>query len=401
MNRRLLYYLLTVIAGAAICATLLNTQFVLVGEKAAWDRDTPWELILTGWGAFTYAMGALTLAWMSDRFGRLPCIVVALAIVGIANVSMGLGLLGPYRLWQFFVFWAVVNLAFTVIFTSIEGLLSDYQDHTIPLARRLGGYCLSWSSGNMTAAFGAGHLKEAWGDRAVYLIIGGMVILAAGAAAFDWIRHGNRKLGHYDIGVADIRPTAPFHAFLGRIGIFFACIAYMAVTAAFPRYGGDFHGFPEGRIGAMIAVIMLCALCAFLLLSKWKPWHYRRDWQWGLQLPMLLGALIAIAAPAGSMAFIAIGFGLFGLGWGSAYFFSLYYSLTVPQGHAKSGGIHEAVLGLGQLAGPVAASIAIGFAGRGALLPADRVGVLAIWIAVAAVLVSLAVQGVLMRREQA
>ncbi len=84
MNRRLLYYLLTVIAGAAICATLLNTQFVLVGENGGWNRDTPWELILTGWGAFTYAMGALSLAWLSDRFGRLPCIAVAAVLVSLA-----------------------------------------------------------------------------------------------------------------------------------------------------------------------------------------------------------------------------------------------------------------------------------------------------------------------------
>jgi MFS family permease len=392
MKRKSIYYLLTAMMACIYMGGILNTQFIILMKGQSWSPRFGWELIVAGWGALFYALGSLFLAPLSDRWGRVPCIFWSCIIVFLLQAVMGWNLLGAYRLWHFFLYWGVNCLCLALYFTSVEGLFSEYQDHRMPLARRLGIYCLSWASGDTIGTFMTGYIKETRGAQGMFRILAIFGIAAVVIIGMDWLKHGYRKFGDRDVGEADIRPDAPFHASLARIGIFFGSMAFSALSAAFPRFGRDFHKLTEGQIGNILSMNLFVCAVTFMVFPLFKGWHYKLRWQIGLQGAMLAGLAFFLVAPSGSVPLLRLGLILFGFGWSTGYFFSIYYSLLVPRNHARSGGIHEAVLGLGNLVGPFAAVGAIEIAGRTGLVSQSRLGVMAILVAIASVLVSIVIQ---------
>ncbi|MCX7001307.1 MAG: MFS transporter [Candidatus Sumerlaeota bacterium] len=400
MRRKYIYYLLTAAMSCAYMGGILNTQFIIVMKGQPWSPVFGWELIVAGWGALLYALGSLFLAPLSDRFGRLPCIAAACAIMMAFQSIMGWHLLGQYRIWHFFLYWGVECLFFALFFTGVEGLMSDYQDHRMPLARRLGLYCLSWAAGDTVGAFVTGYVKEAFGAEAMFRGFAVVMLVALGVIGVDWLRHGHRRFGERPVEVEDIHPEASFHARLGRIGIFFGCIAFSAVTAAFPRFGRDFHGLTEGVIGNILSVNLFICAFTFIWFPFWKRWQYNAELQIILQLAMVAGLLMLFVAPRGGVYLLRAAFMLFGFGWSASYFFSIYYSLQVPAGHARSGGFHEAVLGLGSLVGPVMAVGGMWAVGKARLLTGARIGVVAVIVAIAAVVFSIILQAILRKTKR-
>lgn len=392
MPRKYIYYFLTALLACIYLGGILNSQFVIVMKGQPWSPTFGWELILAGFGALMYATGSLFLAPLSDKFGRLRCIAASCLVICLMQAMMGFQILGAYRLWHFFFYWGVVCLTISIFFTAVEGLLSDYQDHRKPLERRLGLYCLSWAAGDTVGVYMTGYIKETLGADTMFRIFAGICLTALVIAAADWLKHGDKKMGDADIGEADIRPEAPFHAALGRIGIFGGCVAFSAILAAFPRFGRDFHKLSEGVIGGILSLNLFISAVTFIVFPLWKKWHYNLRWQIGLQGLMVAGLALFLAAPSGSAQMLRLGLILFGFGWSAAYFFSIFYSLTVPADHAKSGGIHEAVLGMGNFAGPIASVGAMTLAERAGNMASERIGFMALYVALAALLLSLGIQ---------
>ncbi len=393
MNRKWIYYSLTTIMGCASIGGNLNSQLILVGKNQSWSGITGWEIIFGGYGSLIYAIGCFFLASLSDKFGRLPCIAVACLIAFLANCMMGYKIFGDYQLWNFFVYWLIMNLVFAVFFTGVEGLLSDYQDHSVPLAKRLGAYCIAWCIGDVTMSVLTGNIKQiTGGGEFIYIVLSFITFAAFAATILDWLMHGYKKLGSIDIGVADIRPQAKFHAKIGRTGLFFASVIYTCVVYSFPRFGRDYHLLTESNIGNLLGLLLFAALVVFIFFPRWVAWHYRADLQIILQTPIVAGLILSIMAPANSVYILGLGFVLIGIGWATSYFFSIYYSLMVIDNHAKSGGIHEAFLGLGSLIGPVAAVLMIWLIGKTEIFAEQRIAVVSIYVALFAAIISLSLQ---------
>jgi hypothetical protein len=103
----------------------------------------------------------------------------------------------------------------------------------------------------------------------------------------------------------------------------------------------------------------------FTLLAMWRTgfWHGR----WGT---LALGACalavgLALIFLAPSLAVLAAGLIIFGVGMGLLYCASIYYSLSVGHAAVDAGGSFEALIGYGYLAGPL-----IGLAARAVTAPA-------------------------------
>jgi len=312
---------------------------------------------------------------------------------------MGWHLFGQYRIWQFFLYWGVNCLFFALFYTGVEGLLSEYQDHGMPLAKRLGLYCVSWAAGDTVGTFMTGYVKEAFGAEVMFRGFAAVIIVALAVIGVDWLMHGYKRFGERHVEAEDIHPEASFHARLGRIGIFFGCIAFSAVSAAFPRFGRDFHGLTEGVIGNILSVNLFICAFTFMWFPFWKRWQYNASWQIIIQGAMAAGLLMMFVAPRGGANLLRIAFTLFGFGWSASYFFSIYYSLQVPAGHARSGGFHEAVLGLGSLFGPIMAVGGMWAVGKTGLLSGARVGFVAVIVGIMAVVFSISLQTVLRKRK--
>lgn len=117
------------------------------------------------------------------------------------------------------------------------------------------------------------------------------------------------------------------------------------------------------RFQAMIAIAwLLPRVAGFILMQRWQGWHGR----WFVPvlggLVLIGGFSIAITATSlpgwlgtgasvGLAALIA-GLALFGLGMSIIYAGAIYYAMEVGQAEVDAGGTHEALIGVGYMAGP-------------------------------------------------
>jgi hypothetical protein len=115
-------------------------------------------------------------------------------------------------------------------------------------------------------------------------------------------------------------------------------------------------------LGARLAIWLVSAYlfarsAAFLLFWRWGGWEYRRGW---LAAALLLPpAALAVAFYATSPAAVVGGLAVLGVLSGVAYSASLYASLDREGGEGEGGGLHEWVIGLGVLLGPLAGAAGI------------------------------------------
>ena len=127
-------------------------------------------------------------------------------------------------------------------------------------------------------------------------------------------------------------------------------------------------------------------LAAFFGLWKWAGWHYRFRWLITSYV-LLAGSFLAILLAPNLFVLIASQIVL-GAAVGLIYYSSLFYSMDVGETKGEHGGIHEAVIGLGNCVGPAVGATALHFVPQSAnsgafavtaLLVAGLSGLLVIW----------------------
>jgi predicted MFS family arabinose efflux permease len=109
--------------------------------------------------------------------------------------------------------------------------------------------------------------------------------------------------------------------------------------------------------GFCCSIWCFARLGTFAFLWQWAGWHYRFRW-----LLVAYGMLVAsfgsvVLAPTISVLVLAQL--LFGGSVGLIYYSSLFYSMDCSDTKGEHGGIHEAVIGLGNCAGPAAGALAL------------------------------------------
>ncbi len=98
-------------------------------------------------------------------------------------------------------------------------------------------------------------------------------------------------------------------------------------------------------------------LGAFALLWRWTGWHYRFRWLL-LAYVGLVGSFGAVVL-APNVAVLILAQLVFGAAVGLLYYSSLFYSMDRSETKGEHGGIHEAVIGLGNFAGPAVGAAAL------------------------------------------
>ena len=107
----------------------------------------------------------------------------------------------------------------------------------------------------------------------------------------------------------------------------------------------------------LVSVYLFARSASFLLFWRWSGWEYRRRW---LAASLLLPpAALAAAFYATSSATVVGALVVLGVLSGVAYSASLYASLDREGGEGEGGGLHERVIGIGVLLGPLAGAAGI------------------------------------------
>ncbi len=103
----------------------------------------------------------------------------------------------------------------------------------------------------------------------------------------------------------------------------------------------------------LTATWLMVRLVAVAILAHAAFWHGK--WSTLLVGGALLAGGFALVVAAPALWSVSVGLSLFGIGHGIIYYAALYYALRVGSAGIDAGGTHEALIGVGYVAGPGAA----------------------------------------------
>jgi predicted MFS family arabinose efflux permease len=165
----------------------------------------------------------------------------------------------------------------------------------------------------------------------------------------------------------------------------FAYIAINTLIAVMPGIAARL-GLSTTLAGFFCSVWCFSRLAAFAALWQWTGWHYK--FRWLLLAYLALAGSFTTVLLAPNVAALVLGQLLFGGAVGLIYYSSLFYSMDLGDTKGEHGGIHEAVIGLGNCVGPAVGAAALFFLPRYAnsgalavslLLVSGLGGLLMIW----------------------
>ncbi|MHB8996537.1 MAG: MFS transporter [Armatimonadota bacterium] len=328
----------------AVAAIAMGVQFLGIHLNAS----TQVLGILPALSAIAYTGMCLISGPLSDRWGRRGPAMLSCLITGVVWWLMQYAT-SP---WHLLVLMPFSGGALALLWPSMQAWLGEFSgSNTRRLNRTLSLFNLSWSAGIMLGT----------------LLAGWMVI-----HGYSWPFVISSALSFLSLAVLYLTPPgqsedAPSPAttesvsvdkarlflYLAWIGNFASWFCRGSIGAIFPKLG-DTLGFSEPLIStlAFVPTLALCIMFGVARLSHRWQYHLRI-----LLLVELFGiAGMLIVGRAVTPLVFTIGFALTGLCTAITYISSLTYALHgTSENRGKRSGLHEAVLGVGIIIGPLAA----------------------------------------------
>jgi len=156
------------------------------------------------------------------------------------------------------------------------------------------------------------------------------------------------------------RPTTRAKAYLRMAWLTnpFAYIAINTLVAVMPGVAQRLD-LSTTLAGFCCSIWCFGRLGAFFGLWFWSGWHYR--FRWLLASYLALVATFAVILVVPNLAMLVVAQLVFGGGIGLIYYSSLFYSMDVGETKGEHGGIHEAIIGVGNFTGPAVGAASLQF----------------------------------------
>jgi MFS family permease len=338
-----------------------------------------------GWGArenfavaalqgMLYMFGALLAKRISQRWGRERSLLALYA--GMTVIAVVVGISATMA-------WALAMALLIVIETGLmaaswpmlESLISAAGEPS-QLSKRLGWYNIVWASTGAVALAASGAIIQytpAWvffGITAAGHLSAGVLILCRTRPAA--IRLDERAIDPLPASPGPERVSAIHQTldqtavrrhhlalWLSRIALPSTYVVVYSIAPALP----SLHAIKQlsPAIATVVASIWLIARAmAFIITGHTTFWHTRPSLMLTASVTMLfafIGTIIPGALPGLSLlhALLAMAIAqiVLGLSLGTIYSASLYFGMAVSDGSTEHGGYHEALIGLGQILGPL------------------------------------------------
>jgi len=284
----------------------------------------------------------------------------------------------------------VAGVCFT--WPALEALISEGE--SLPgLQHNVGIYNVVWAATGAVAYFTGGAMLEKLGMTSLYFVP--IVALCIQLAMTLWLERLAKSAPH---GVATgaleeqggqnkPRSLTRARAFLRMAWLAnpFAYIAINTLVAVIPGLAQRLDLSPM-MAGFCCSAWCFARLGAFVGLWCWPGWHYRFRWLLAAFLTLIGAFVVILSVPI--LAVLVTAQLLFGSALGLIYYSSLFYSMDVGETKGEHGGIHEAVIGLGNFTGPAVGAMSLqffpqytsnGVVAVAALLVCGLAALLAIW----------------------
>jgi MFS family permease len=371
-----------------------------------------------GWGArenfavaalqgMLYMAGALSAQKVSQRWGREKSLLALYA--GMTTVAVAVGISATMG-------WAVAAALLVVFETGLmavswpmlESLISAAGEPS-RLAKRLGWYNIVWAFVGAIAVAASGAIIQytpAWaffGITATGHFCAGVLIFCrtrSQAARIDSGELADSSASKGSEPSNDPRRTfdeteARRHRlalWLSRIALPSTYVVVYSIAPALP----SLHAIKQlpPTIATVVASIWLISRgIAFVITGHTTFWHKKPGLMFLASITMMVG-FIGTIVPGSlnelsllqALSIMAVAQIVLGLSLGTIYSASLYFGMAVSDGSTEHGGYHEALIGLGQIIGPLVGA-AMQWIRPDALWPAVTAiaGVVSVTIAVEAV----------------
>lgn len=316
-------------------------------RRAADLGATPAELgVLAAAWIGAYGLMALLSGRVSDRFGRrvvasVGCVVVA---------AMSVACVATTRVWPLVAIGIVFGVGLSGFWPSIIAWLSEGVDGTV-LSARLTKFSVAWNCGLLIGFGLSGVLYKVSHAAAFVTPAVAFVVIAA----LLQVRLPAPRVANDPVA----RPYEPPPA--GRGFRKTAWLANFASSSALSGAGTMFYdqathlGISADVNGALFALGRAAAMVAFVGLQVAQFWRTRLWPLWVAQVAAAV-AILWLGYVEQTLWF-AVSFVVTGFVSGYTYQASIYFTLEEVSEKGKGGGFHEAMVGLGMFAGPIAAGL--------------------------------------------
>jgi MFS family permease len=350
------------IEGMNSLATTYFFYYLYFYTKARYHFAALQNLWLAAGLGFLYAFGSYWAGQFAQSFGYYKAIQLGISTMLV--VFVGCGFVASWPLTVGLAMIGCVGMSFT--WPAVEALVSEGESPA-RLPGLVGLYNFIWSIAGALAYFTGGAMMEKLGARAIFFIPASLLIIEL--ILIIWVEIAARRQS--EPAPELVRPI--LHAepegyrspvspqtFL-KIAWLANPMAYLAintVVATIPSLAARMN-FSRMLAGFVCSIWLFTRTATFVALRLWPGWHYRfrfLAWAYGVMIVSFAGVLLAptlwVLVPAEM---------LFGMALGLIYYSSLFYSMDVGDTKGKHGGIHEAVIGLGNGIGPAVAALALTF----------------------------------------
>ncbi len=295
---------------------------------------------------------------LGDRAGYLRVVLISVG----AAILLLLGGLAVPGAWMPFVLIAAYTAAMALIWPSLEGAIM-HAPGRLTMPQRAAMYNIVWALAGALGFFASGALF-AWRPDAVLgcpvlLHAAQLVWIAlrrAGAAAAD--ARAAMDMPHGGDTVPRSRKQRFMHtAWLANTLGYFVITSFGALTPAI----GERLGLSPRHAIWLACTMFFSRGATFLVLGRWEGWHYR--WRWLMGSLVILPVSLGFIFFSGQIPVVLASLAVMGVVLGLIYSASLYYSLDFGENKGEHGGLHESMIGLGILTGPLVGAAGVHWGG--------------------------------------
>ena len=350
------------------------------------------NLMLAALNGATYAVCAWWAGKFAQKFGYFTALKLGFLVMVIA---LSTGLLVHAALGHILIMvLTVVGMSFT--WPTLEALVSE-EEPAPGLQHMVGVYNVVWAATAAVANFCGGAMVDHLGFQSLFLVP--IAVQLTQLALTLWLESqagpvspsGTPSGGKANATVSALprdtslnaemppsgsagtsthvvakpvvvessvssRPDAKTFLQMAWLANPFAYIAINTLIAVIPSVATRLH-LSTTLAGFCCSVWCFSRLGAFILLWRWNGWHYRFRWLLLCYLALVATFTAVVLSP--NVAVLVFGQLVFGIAVGLLYYSSLFYSMDLGDTKGEHGGIHEAVIGLGNFAGPAVGAAAL------------------------------------------
>ncbi|NOX97013.1 MAG: MFS transporter [Nitrospirae bacterium] len=344
--RKQLLYLSALIMDMCVGIVLFAIPLFLIERLHA----SAFIIGLTGsLGALGYSLFCLGTGRLSDKLGRKKVVTIGLGIFISAYFLI------PFVRSLFPVFILVIlgGIGMSMFWPPLQAWVAESTEKK-RLIESLGIFNISWSVGLMLGSLLGGILFPLGSGVPFYFAVGQTVVLLLIILQLSEVqkRPLPEELKTADENILIDKTSFLFIAWMANFVSWFIVIM---LRNLFPVLAVNLEISPR-VLGVLIFLIYFSQTGMFILLRRFRGWHYRIGPLLFCQGLASIGLIIGFFTS--SILLFGISFILMGVSGGMTYFSSIFYSLDSLSAKGKKTGFHESILGTGALLGPLFGGLA-------------------------------------------